>query len=97
MAPVAVVCAAAIAAGLWWVLRTREQWLVACLLLALAYISISLGLERPGTADWLQPIRWGVFGATLVAFVRFRWHHRFARSAEAAERADGPGDGPQEQ
>ncbi len=92
---------AAILGGLWFALESREQWLIACLLLAFAYLVVALGLERAMLPHYLIGLRWGLFLATLGAFVRYRRHpsrnRPAASSAEASEAANGSGERPQEE
>jgi uncharacterized membrane protein YgdD (TMEM256/DUF423 family) len=93
----AVAFALLLSAAMHRVLSTRQQWLTLCLLLALAYVCVSLRLERPESPEWLGAVRWGLFGATVFAFVRFRWFRRFSQSAKLAKSPGGPPEGPKEQ
>ena len=57
----------------------RESWLIITLVAALAFVLVSMSVAARSHADatWFQLVRWSLFVATLGAFVRFRWHHRF--------------------
>ena len=77
----AVVLACAMLGGLHLLLRRRIQWLVASLLIALAYILFSAMPTAGVLPAWEPAVRWGLFLAAILGLIRFRFWDRWPAGA----------------
>ena len=84
----AVLLALLLLGGLHLILSQRRQWLVASLLIALAYILFSAAPKAGLPPAWEPAVRWGLFLAAILGLVRFRFWARWPQEAAGSGEED---------
>lgn len=87
---IGVFCAGWLAVLIWLlhsVSHRSQGWLTGCFGTAFGYLALSLRLDTGGPApDWLEGLRWALFGAALYSFARYRLARRAGRKSDAQRR-----------
>ena len=77
--------AALLITALHLLLRSREQWLVVSLLVALTYILLSAAPRTSPPPPWELVLRWGLFLTAIIGLVRFRFWGRWPARTEQSD------------